>query len=29
MLFNEPTWVLDPELVGEVLEAIKDPATQG
>ena len=29
MLFDEPTSSLDPELVGEVLEAMKDLATQG
>lgn len=29
MLFDEPTSALDPELVGEVLEVIKDLAQQG
>ncbi|OZG30186.1 glutamine ABC transporter ATP-binding protein [Williamsia sp. 1138] len=29
MLFDEPTSALDPELVGEVLEVMKDLATQG
>ena len=29
ILFDEPTSSLDPELVGEVLEAMKDLATQG
>ncbi len=29
MLFDEPTSALDPELVGEVLEVIRDLATEG
>src|SRR5699024_8711264 len=29
MLFDEPTSALDPELVGEVLEVIKDLAREG
>ena len=29
MLFDEPTSALDPELVGEVLEVMKDLATEG
>ena len=29
MLFDEPTSALDPELVGEVLQVIKDLAQQG
>jgi ABC-type polar amino acid transport system ATPase subunit len=29
MLFDEPTSALDPELVGEVLDVIRDLATQG
>jgi cystine transport system ATP-binding protein len=29
VLFDEPTSALDPELVGEVLSVIRDPATQG
>ena len=29
MLFDEPTSALDPEMVGEVLEVMKDLATEG
>ena len=29
MLFDEPTSALDPEMVGEVLEVMKDLAAQG
>ena len=29
MLFDEPTSALDPEMVGEVLEVMKDLAKQG
>ena len=29
LLFDEPTSALDPELVGEVLQVIKDLATEG
>jgi polar amino acid transport system ATP-binding protein len=29
MLFDEPTWALDPELVGEVLEVMKKLAAEG
>ena len=29
MLFDEPTSALDPEMVGEVLEVMKDLASQG
>jgi polar amino acid transport system ATP-binding protein len=29
MLFDEPTSALDPELVGEVLDVMKDLATDG
>ena len=29
MLFDEPTYALDPEMVGEVLEVMKDLASQG
>ena len=29
MLFDEPTSALDPEMVGEVLEVMKDLADQG
>jgi len=29
MLFDEPTSALDPEMVGEVLEVMKDPAHEG
>lgn len=29
MLFDEPTSALDPELVGEVLDVIRDLATSG
>ncbi len=29
MLFDEPTSALDPELVGDVLAVMRDPATSG
>ncbi|CAM5309986.1 amino acid ABC transporter ATP-binding protein [Bacillus safensis FO-36b] [Bacillus safensis subsp. safensis] len=29
LLFDEPTSALDPEMVGEILEMIKDIASQG
>ena len=29
MLFDEPTSALDPEMVGEVLQVMKDLATEG